>query len=840
MNSGNTTPDVLEIGEFIGAGMYGVVFMGRYNTRKAAIKKFRLHQHTTDEAVTIEQEIGLLKHLRYRYIIQYYGVHRYGNEISLIMDFAEGGSLKQAIEDSRVTGWHVKNRIAQEIAHGLAYIHHEGILHRDLKSDNVLLTGLMEAKLCDFGLAVVKTSSGGHSTEVVRGTVRWLAPELVLSERPRYTTKSDMYALGMVLWEMAAMCTLPFRTMSNNYVVAQAVESGRREQLPDETPVIYQHWVHLCWMQGPSDRPDAHTVIIVDDASSRRRGAITPDVSSPASTNYSQDQGIASEVSSPASWVSEESRAAQPLMEFVSLSRMAALNDVDAQVSLAEMYDTGNRGVPKDNEMAFVWYLRAAQQGHLDAMDRVGDMYAQGREHDPVDESWFRTTSRKQPAAMESSRGIVTNVLDTSQDRVEARAEIQAAERGDSSAQFNIGWMYETGHGVEQSDVDAFRWYTEAASQGNPIAENNLGWMYETGRGVEQSDVEAVKWYTKAARQGNPNAQYNLGWMNETGRGVEQRDIEAVWWYTKAASQGSPMAQNNLGLMYMNGRGVQQSDIEAVKWFSKAAIQGSPTGQNNLGLMYRNGRGVEQSDVEAVKWYTKAVSQGNPMAQCNLGLMYMNGLGVKQSDVEAVRWFSKAARQGNPMAENNLGVMYRSGRGVEQSDVEALMWYSMAASGGNPLAQSNLGWMYDLGQVVKQDDKIAVEWYKRSSAQDNVYGHGNLASMYELGFGVQASDDHALDLFTRANDKGYPGAHFHVKWLTSPDRWTPCSDSDAVEVNRIGAEKGYVAAQHNLGRLYERGRGAYMDKGQALAWYRMAAAQGHTDSQRRMEFLQRQ
>ncbi|KAG0267889.1 hypothetical protein DFQ27_007966, partial [Actinomortierella ambigua] len=432
--------------------MYGVVFQGRYNTRKAAIKKFRLHRHTTDQVETIEQEISVLKHLQYRHIIQFYGVHRQGNEISLVTDFAEGGSLKLAIEDSRVAGWHTKSRIAQEIADGLAYIHHEGILHRDLKSDNVLLTGLMEVKLCDFGLAVVKTSSGGHSTEVMRGTFRWLAPELVLSERPRYSIKSDIYALGMVMWEMAAMCTVPFRTMSNNVLVAQAVHSGQREQLPEKTPTIYHHWVDLCWKQDPSDRPAANKMAIMDDASSAYQSATTPGAPWRASSDNSPEQGVTSDVPFSVSSVisvPEEPRATQLLIEFASLNRKAVLNDVDAQVSLAEMYETGSGGVPNDNEMALFWYLRAAQQGHIDAMDRVGGMYAEGRgteqsdneaarwykqatdrrrskrhgsadtasyrtfqsvKNDPCDKDSFRTTTLKRLEAMKSSPVSVMNV----------------------------------------------------------------------------------------------------------------------------------------------------------------------------------------------------------------------------------------------------------------------------------------------------------------------------------------------------------------------------------------------------------------------------------------------
>ncbi|KAG0260132.1 hypothetical protein DFQ27_003741, partial [Actinomortierella ambigua] len=526
MNSENST----QIRKLIGTGAYGAVFKGRYNTRKAAIKRFQLHQNNTDQIETIEHEIGLLKRLQYRHIIQFYGVHRQGNEISLVMDFAEGGSLRQAIEDSRVAGWHIKSRIAQEIAYGLAYIHHEGILHRDLKSDNVLLSSHMEVKLCDFGLAVVKTSSSGHSTDVMRGTFRWMAPELVLSERPRYTTKSDMYALGMVMWEMATMCTVPFKAMANNYVVAKVVHGGQREQLPEKIPAIYQHWVDLCWKQDPSDRPDAHEVIIVDDASSVLDGTNTAGTLWCTLTDSTHEQSMVPGVSPMVTSAFAEARATQPLTEFVSLSRKAVLNDADAQLSLAKMYEIGGSGVPKDNEKAFVWYLRAAQLGNLDAMDRVSGMYAEGRgteqsdkeavrwqnqatdrrrshlhggadtashgasqsvESDPGDKSWFRTKSRTRLAAVKSSLGSVLNVLDTNQDRVRARAEIEAAERGDARAQCSVGLMYLDGRGVKQSDDEAVKWFTKAAIQGNPNAQCGLGAMYQNGRGVEQNDAEA-------------------------------------------------------------------------------------------------------------------------------------------------------------------------------------------------------------------------------------------------------------------------------------------------------------------------------------------------------------
>ncbi|KAG0249387.1 hypothetical protein DFQ27_000147, partial [Actinomortierella ambigua] len=863
---------VLDIGEFIGAGTYGVVFQGRYNTRKAAIKKFRLYQHTTDQVRTIEEEIEMLRHLQYRHIIQFYGVHRQGNEISLVTDFAEGGSLKQAIEDSRVAGWHIKIRIAQEIADGLAYIHHEGILHRDLKSDNVLLTGHMEVKLCDFGLAVIKTSSGGHSTEVMRGTFRWLAPELVLSERPRYSTKSDMYALGMVMWEMASMCTIPFRTMSNNVAVAQAVHGGRREQLPDETPIIYWRWVHLCWKQSPSDRPDAHEMTIMDDVSSERELTNTVGTSVCMLTTNAYEQGTASTSSSSVFSATQEPGAVHPPMDFFSLNRKATLNDVDAQVSLAEMYETGGNGVPNDNEMAFVWYLRAAQQGHVDAMARVGDMYAEGRGTEQSDDEaarWHKQATDQRPNldSSGSSLRVMMDVLDTNQDRVQARAEIQAAERGDARAQFNVGCMYFSGRGVEESDVEAVKWFTMAASQGHPNAQNNLGVMYENGQGVEQSDVEAVEWYTKAANQGDPDGQSSLGRMYLDGRGVDQSDIEAVKWFTKAADQGDPDGQVNLGVMYSNGRGVkqshgeafkwytkaasqedpdaqknlgvmykygqgvEQSDVEAVKWFAKAASQGNPTAQYNLGWMYKNGRGVEQSDVEAVKWYTEAASQGNPDGEFSLGWMYFDGRGVEQSEVEAIKWYTKVASQGDPIVQYILGWIYENSRGVAQSDVEAVRWYTESASRGYPAGEFSLGWMYFDGRGVEQSDVEAVKWYTKAANQRNLNAQSNLGWMYEVGRGVEQSDVEAVKWFTKAADRRDPDGMYKLGWMHEHGRGVEQSDVKAVEWYTRAADGGSPDGEFSLGLMYRNGRGVKQCDVRAVKWFTKAASQGNPIAQ---------
>ena len=264
------------------------------------------------------------------------------------------------------------------------------------------------------------------------------------------------------------------------------------------------------------------------------------------------------------------------------------------------------------------------------------------------------------------------------------------AQEGDCLAQYNLGYMYQYGRGVEQSNEKAVEWYRKAADQGDAAAQNDLGYMYANGQGVEQSNEKAVEWYRKAADQGDAAAQNDLGVMYANGQGVEQSYEKAVEWYRKAADQGNAYAQYSLGYMYKNGQGVEQSYETAVEWYRKAADQGNAYAQYSLGCMYDSGHEVEQSYEKAVEWFRKAADQGHADAQCYLGYMYENGHGVEQSNEKAVEWYRKSADQGNAVAQSNLGGMYQYGHGVEQSNEKAVEWYRKAADQGYANAKKKL------------------------------------------------------------------------------------------------------------------------------------------------------
>ena len=151
---------------------------------------------------------------------------------------------------------------------------------------------------------------------------------------------------------------------------------------------------------------------------------------------------------------------------------------------------------------------------------------------------------------------------------------LPAAEAGHAKAQYQVGYMYFVGEGVQKNIQEAIKWYKKSAEQGFILPQLILGAMYLQGNSITQDYPEAFKWYRKAAELGNPDAQHNIAYMYQEGIGVEQNYEEAFNWYYKAAIQGQAISQYNLGIMYAAGRGTLQDEITAYAWLYISSLSG--------------------------------------------------------------------------------------------------------------------------------------------------------------------------------------------------------------------------------------------------------------------------
>ncbi|KAG0254926.1 hypothetical protein DFQ27_006576, partial [Actinomortierella ambigua] len=627
---------------YIGAGAYGKVYHAYWHGRKVAIKQFTMAQANAASEIAIQREVRLLESLRDKHIIQFYGTTEYEGQLVLVMEYAEGGSLDGAIQSCQLD-WATKMRIAQEVVRGLAFIHHQDVLHRDLKSMNVLLTRHMEVKLCDFGVATVKIRSASKSTTSTKGTLRWMAPELLVA-KPKYSTKSDMFALGMVMWELAANCTIPFKDQLSSVTVMGLVQNGEREVLPDDTPPDFRQWVERCWAQDPAKRPDAREMVTKDEEPNgggrfaSPQGFLSCTVEEPDLT-LSPPPGKNETVKGDQ--VAKLADDLGPLLE------KANADDVEAQLALAEIYQ-GGLGVDQNHTEAFKWYLRAAELGSTLGQYMAGDCLMYGR-------------------------GTSVN-----HERVAYWMQL-AADNGHPRAQDYIGWMYESGHRYERDYDQAFSWFSKAAVQADAKAQYHLGLMYKKGNGVERDYDQAMAWFRKSADQEYEDALYHIGLMYKEGEGVQRDYEQALSWLHRSAVQGSANAQCHVGLMYMNSQGVEEDFGKALSWYRKSADQGNVAALCNLGLMYKDGLGVERDYGEALSWYLKSAEKGNANAQYHVGWIYKNGKGVERDYGEALSWYRKSADQGNPNAQNEIGSMYQNAHGVHMDIERAITWYRKAA-----------------------------------------------------------------------------------------------------------------------------------------------------------------
>ncbi|MCE8162763.1 MAG: protein kinase [Candidatus Moeniiplasma glomeromycotorum] len=240
----------------LGEGGYGKVYCGEWKSQDVAIKKLNLSSsNISDKEIT--NEIKILKKLRNRYIIQYYGTYSDEQELLIIMDYAENGTLTKFINDNKNKGhdWEFNRELIRQMTCGLAYIHYENIIHRDLKSLNILLTKNYEVRISDFGLSKNITSSQSKN---VRGTLGWMAPEVL--KEGKFSKHSDIYALGMVIWEIATKCITPFKGTNYN-TLALHITNGRKETIPNNVPKNIQEIIRQCWKDNPTERITLEKII---------------------------------------------------------------------------------------------------------------------------------------------------------------------------------------------------------------------------------------------------------------------------------------------------------------------------------------------------------------------------------------------------------------------------------------------------------------------------------------------------------------------------------------------------------------------------------------------------
>jgi serine/threonine protein kinase len=250
----------LTFGKLLGQGAYGKVFAGEWKFNPVAIKQYTAQDFSDQTREEIRKEASIMATVSAQsdYLVRLRGVILDKPNYSLVMEYLPGGDLFHLLKSSQEMTWPMRYRIGLDMTIGLHHLHGHGALHRDLKSLNVLLDMNFRAKLADFGLSTLKTSSASTTAGGFKGTVLWSAPEL-FKRGAKANTASDIYSLGMILWELVSR-QIPFADAATPAIAMDWVKSGEQENIPTGTPEDFKALILDCWDKDPAKRPQADAV----------------------------------------------------------------------------------------------------------------------------------------------------------------------------------------------------------------------------------------------------------------------------------------------------------------------------------------------------------------------------------------------------------------------------------------------------------------------------------------------------------------------------------------------------------------------------------------------------
>ncbi|KAJ3678652.1 hypothetical protein LUZ60_002455 [Juncus effusus] len=241
----------------IASGSCGDLFRGTYCSQDVAIKLLKPEIVAPELLREFVQEIYIMRKVRHKNVVQFIGACTKPPVLCIVTEFMHGGSLFDFIHNrGGIFQLQAVIKIALDVSKGMDYLHQCNIIHRDLKSANLLMDERQVVKVADFGVARVKDQSGVMTAET--GTYRWMAPEVI--EHKPYDHKADVFSFGIVLWELLTG-KLPYEELTPLQAAVAVVQKGLRPTIPDGTHPKIVELLEKCWQYDPSLRPNFSEIL---------------------------------------------------------------------------------------------------------------------------------------------------------------------------------------------------------------------------------------------------------------------------------------------------------------------------------------------------------------------------------------------------------------------------------------------------------------------------------------------------------------------------------------------------------------------------------------------------
>jgi hypothetical protein len=277
---------ILTIEEVIGEGNYGCVSKAFFcpgrnssasvklsvssGSAQVAVKRLYRNRLDDESMLKLRKEAAILSQIDHPNVVRLIGLSIADDRLMLVTELVPCGSLRSLLSNNHmVLSWPKRLTFLRDAALGIAHLHSVGIIHRDIKSSNLLVDSDGHVKVGDFGFATAKADNG---TLTRCGTPSWTAPEILIPPSAvnvettkkasplRYSEKADIYSFGIVMWEVLTR-RMPYQDRNMMFVVVEVLD-GYRPKVPGDCPHAFADLMQRCWRHEPEHRPDIDEVIL--------------------------------------------------------------------------------------------------------------------------------------------------------------------------------------------------------------------------------------------------------------------------------------------------------------------------------------------------------------------------------------------------------------------------------------------------------------------------------------------------------------------------------------------------------------------------------------------------
>lgn len=693
-----------------------------------------------------------------------------GGVAYLALEFVRGQSLAEWVRSGGPPPLDEALRVMADAAEALDYCHEQGLVHRDLKPQNILLeaeTG--RVVVVDFGLVRRSKLALAWSTQdrasltqegAVLGTPAYMPPEQISPEFGGVDRRSDVYGLGATLFFLLTG-EAPFKAPGGLLQLLTRVASDPPADPRTLRPDLPDHLAELSLRslaKDPAQRPSTALEFGAALLGPRgRKGGVLVGALALAGLVVTglAVGGAALALSPPRPRPAPSVVAASPEASRPPLTPQPSLtpaNDVREEVlALAKLELAGDDEDKRREAEALLYEL--IEQGSARAAFILGTH----RTEDSPAEA-FKLLGQ---AAEGESHGAMVNLgllyqkgRGAPKDLAQARHWFQrAAEGGQPLGMLYLGRQLLNGKGGPRDAAEGVRWLREAATRDEAGALLVLGECAERGQGLTKDLAHAEELYEEALRKGHPSSALRLGLLLQAKENPRDRD-RAMKLFADAARAGQQRAYFLYAEALMQRQALPRDAAEALLWFRKGAEAGHLPSQARLGALYLDGaRGVRADPAQGVALLEQAAAQGDPAAMFHLGRARLNGLGTAK-DVKAGLNLTKRAAEGGD--KNGMLLYYAlliEGQVTPEDRAAAKEWLRKAAEAGQPQAMGF--WGVELRQ--RKEFEAAIPWLKDGALQGDRNAMFTLASCYIRGEGVNKDLSQARKLLSEVA-QGAPGS----------------------------------------------------------------------------------